>query len=184
METDRSMEELKEPSVGDVVFKATEAGLDVTATVSKITDEGFFATLAVIKESETVWESEEVSDPFDTFAFGVWFDGAGLPVLWGDIDGDGKFELIAPLPKGDLSPQLFRVYRWTGDDLLYLKKRCLIKSSSGNYVWSSRGGEFEEGSWVETFENGKAEIVTLKDDDIKHISSAYEGFEDGIKLVK
>ena len=92
-------------------------------------------------------------------------------------------ELIAPLPKGDLSPQLFRIYRWTGDDLLYLKKRCLIQSSSGNYVWSSRGGEFEEGSWVETFEDGKAEIVTLKDDDIKHHSSAYEGFEDGIKLV-
>ncbi|HIB67215.1 MAG TPA: hypothetical protein EYO33_19435 [Phycisphaerales bacterium] len=177
------MKELKEPSVGEVVFQASEAGLELTATVSKRTDEGFFATLAVSQESGKVWESEDVNDPFDTFAFGVWFDGAGLPVLWRDIDGDGKIELIAPLPKGDLSPQLFRIYRWTGDDLLYLKKRCLIQSSSGNYVWSSRGGEFEEGSWVETFEDGKAEIVTLKDDDIKHHSSAYEGFEDGIKLV-
>lgn len=174
----------QDPKIGDTVFIATQDGLTARAAVNKITDEGYYAILSVEDESGAIWESEEAGDPFDTFAFGVWFDGSGLPVLWLDIDGDGKLELLAPLPKGDLSPPLFRIYRWTGDSLLYLKKRALTKSSSGNFVWSSISGDFVEGSWVDSFNKGKAEIVTLKNDDVSQSESAFKSFQDGISLVK
>ena len=149
--------------IGDVVFQGEFEELSLIARVSQVENDEFWATLE-LKGSPAAegWQADSVNDNFDVFAFGIWMDGPGLPVWWGDLDLDGKPELLAPLPKGDLSPTVFRIFRWTGEDLLFLKKRVLIEDAKGHFQWTPPGDEAEEATWVETFVQGRAEVFSSK----------------------
>ena len=77
--------------VGDVVYTAQHEKITVTATVSKVEEGEYWAELQLAgSRSAEEWHANAVTDNFDAFAFGVWMDGPGLPVFWGDIDADGK----------------------------------------------------------------------------------------------
>lgn len=168
--------------VGDTVFSDETGDISVTARVSKVEDDEYWAELELKgSRSAEAWQASTVTDNFDAFAFGVWMDGPGLPVYWGDIDGDGKPELLAPLPKGDLSPPIFRIFRWTGEDLLFLKKRALVSVGSGKFEWSTPGDDSVETDWVENFEDGKAEVLSLKDGYLKRELVAFKPLKDGIQ---
>jgi len=102
-------------------------------------------------------------------------------VFWGDIDADGKPELLAPLPKGDLSPPLFRIFRWTGEDLLFLKKRALLAVGDGKFEWATLGEESVEADWIESFPNGKAEVLSLREGHLKRELIDFQPGKDGIQ---
>jgi hypothetical protein len=178
------MSDLDEAKVGDIVFKAESGGFTVTAIVAKVDDEGFFTALKVDGESGESWLSDPTTDPFETFAFGVWLDGSGLPVWWGDMDGDGKPELMAPVPKGDLSPTLFRVFRWTGDNLLFLRKRALLGGDDGTFHWAQVEDDMTDGVWVDSFVDGQAEVVSMHGDEVERLTCKVECSSDGFVVNK
>jgi hypothetical protein len=174
-------------SVGDLVFSAQDGEISVTARVSKTDDDDdeYWAEIELKgSPSAEAWRATTVTDNFDVFAFGVWMDGPGLPVYWGDIDGDGKPELLAPLPKGDLSPPIFRIFRWTGDDLLFLKKRALVSAGDGKFEWMALDDDsVEETDWVENFQGSQAEVLSLKDGYLKRELISFKPLKDGIQQV-
>lgn len=170
--------------IGDVVFQGEFEKLSLVTRVSKVESDEFWATLE-IKGAPAAenWRAETVNDNFDVFAFGIWMDGPGLPVWWGDLDLDGKPELLAPLPKGDLSPTVFRIFRWTGEDLLFLKKRVLLEDTEGHFQWTQPGDEAEEATWVETFVQGRAEVLSSKGGELSRELLDLEPSKTGFKRV-
>lgn len=179
------MSEKQSIKVGDVVFRETFESLEMKAIVSRMEDDEYWVDLELSGSEEAEeWEPEEATESSEIYAFGCWFDGPGLPVYWGDIDGDGKPELLAPVPKADLSPPLFRIFRWTGEELLFLRKRALIQDSEGEFVWSELDLDRSEQVWIERFEAGKAEIVTLREDAVKRDMFPVEPVKDGFKVSK
>lgn len=150
------------PKVGEKVFESQYKEWTLTANITRTNDEGFFARVSLMNGKEVKWQSEQADDNYETFAFGVWYDGPGLPVYWGDVDDDGKPEMLAPVPKGDLYPAFFRVFRWTGDEMLYLNKRALMRQPDGRFAWTLPGEETDEGEWIDSFApDGQAQVVKL-----------------------
>lgn len=178
------MSDLESVKVGDTVFSAEAGGISVAVTVAKVEDDEYWAELSLSgSHFAEEWAPNTVTDNFDVFAFGVWMDGPGLPVWWGDIDGDGKPELLAPLPKGDLSPPTFRIFRWTGEDLLFLKKRALISVGDGRFEWTQLGEDEVEADWIESFSDGQAEVLSLRGGYLKREFISFEPTKDGIQKV-
>ena len=179
------MADLDAVKVGDVVYTAQHEGITVTATVSRVEEGEYWAELQLKgSRSAEEWQANAVTDNFDAFAFGVWMDGPGLPVYWGDIDADGKPELLAPPPKGDLSPPLFRIFRWTGEDLLFLKKRALLAVGDGKFEWATLGEESVEADWIESFPDGKAEVLSLREGHLKRELIDFQPGKDGIRKAE
>lgn len=176
---------LSEPiKVGDTVFSAEDSGISVTARVTRVEEDEYWAELCLSGSgSAEEWTPNTVTDNFDVFAFGVWMDGPGLPVWWGDIDGDGKPELLAPLPKGDLSPPTFRILRWTGEDLLFLRKRALVSVGDGKFEWTQLGEDEVQEDWVESFSEGKAEVLSLGGGYLKRELISFVPTQNGIQRV-
>lgn len=178
------MQELVEPKVGDVVFTSESGGVVAEAVVSRHTDEGYFAKVVVKKGGEMLWESGYASDPGESFAFGAFFDGVSLPAMWQDIDNDGKPELLAPMGKGDISPTIFRIFRWTGEELHFVKRRCLIKHSDAEYRWMSFDDTPLECVWVDFLDrDGKADIVGVDDSGVKRESFMLKPTAEGFQVA-
>ena len=179
------MEDLQRPKIGDSVFTGQFEDIAVSATVNKLVGDEYWAEIRLSgTPAAAEWQADSVNDNFDVFAFGVWFDGPGLPVWWGDIDSDGKPELLAPLPKGDVSPPIFRIFRWTGDDLLFLKKRTLVESGEGRFEWSRPDAEMVDGAWVDGFSEGKVEVVSLREGKVDRRTVDFKPTKEGIELAK
>ena len=108
-----------------------------------------------------LWKSPEVHDATDPLAFGSWDFGVSLPELAGDIDQDGKVELLAPAPQSDVSPTFHRVFRWTAEGFKPVLSRALAgKGQKGaRFGWTTDPkpsdfwvlhwlGSSAEGGWV------------------------------------
>lgn len=153
------------------------------AIVRESSEHGYFASLTVRENNDSKWHSEECRDPSETFAFGSWFDGSGLPVFWGDIDQDGKPELLAPLPKADLSPTVYRIFRWTGEELLFLKKRCLVGVDDNRFHWTAPEVTPDECTWIDHFyQNRNVEVVKLTSSDVSRGNVTVEPTKDGFRI--
>lgn len=174
--------EAQQVKVGDSVFASNWEGLELTATVVKVEDEEFWVEVSLAgTHAAKEWEAGEVSSNFDTFAFGAWNEGPGLPIWWGDLDGDGKPELLAPCPKGDLSPPLFRIFRWTGDDLLFLQKRMLVSDDAEEFVWAKLDDDEASSIWIESFSGDRAEVLTLGASELRRDFITVEPTLDGFR---
>lgn len=103
-----------------------------------LSEEMFWGRLRVSDASgKTLWEAPKASEIDQPFAFGMWpFGAAGLEWM-GDIDGDGKVELLSPRPISDLRPPTYRRYRWTGKAFASLGSKMLLESpvGSGKFLW-------------------------------------------------
>lgn len=76
---------------------------------------GVFHQVVVTGPSEKVlWKSPEILNAEDPLAFGEWHFGTALPQLAGDLDADGRVEMLAPTAQSDVSPATFRIFRWNG----------------------------------------------------------------------
>lgn len=152
--------EPQQPKVGDKPFSAVWK--DVECRVEVIQAEGFetLARLDVLVDGTLQWSSPKSTNPQDDWAFGDWSDGSGMPCLFDDIDGDGRPEVVAMVPKADLSPTVFRVFRWNGHELSLLRKGSLIRNDRETFVWTEQAPEeITQVAWIDYFEGGQAEIV-------------------------
>lgn len=154
------------PKVGDIVFDQPWQESALKAVITKVDDEGFWTELRFQAGEATVWTSPAVEHNLLPFAFGAWFDGVGLPEWFGDVDNDDSPELLAPIPKADIAPTVFRVFRWNGTELALLGISTLIQQEPGQFRWAAPT-EFEgDLTWVDGFENGNARISSYQDEQL------------------
>lgn len=141
--------------VGEVVFEGESDGVKVRATVTEVVEMGGVVTVEIGD-----WSSTPSEDPEDPNGFGLWFEGEGVPQWFGDLDGDGHPELIAPVPQADIGPTTFRVFRWTGSALEFLRKGAVFRDVSGKFVWVEEPMFFEDVAWVESL-GQEAEVCSF-----------------------
>lgn len=173
------------PTVGDIVFSATSAGLEMRARVSRVDQDEYWVELELQGSPEAAaWTPPKATDNFETFAFGAWLDGSGLPVWFGDMDGDGKPELLAPIPKGDLSPTVYRIFRWTGEELLFLRKRALLWVRETEFEWAHLPDPDQDVAWIEGIDGTRADVFELRGSQANRATVEIEPWADGFRVIK
>ncbi len=88
--------------------------------------------------------------PSEPLVFGGDFDRGEVEVL-GDLDGDGRVELLGTYQKSDVRPTRFRLLRWTGRAFTHVRSGALVPAGQrpGTWVWRERAGEAP--TWIERF---------------------------------
>jgi hypothetical protein len=99
-----------------------------------------------------IWAGPKAMDTENPLVFGVWDWGVSLPQALGDIDGDGRVELVAEAPRSDVSPASFRVFSWTGSEFKPVRTLPLLETPAGSgfYPWAQ--SERYMGCWIDKFE--------------------------------
>jgi hypothetical protein len=148
------------PKVGDIAFRQAWGDTECRAVVTEADNFETFARVDVLVDGELVWSSPRVELNDDDWAFGNWSDGSGVPCLFDDVDGDGRPEMLALVPKADLSPTVFRVFAWNGRELILSRKASLLRDKRGRFVWTQADPEeIAQVVWVDYFQDGQAEVV-------------------------
>lgn len=98
---------------------------------------------------KTIWSSPVTKDPTLQFAFGNWNMGESMPQIAGDIDGDGAVELVVPAARSDVSPPLFRIFRWEKQSFIFKFSKALAGpgKEGGKVSWTATPGKSD--FWVE-----------------------------------
>lgn len=151
----------------------------------------FYQLLVKDAAGALLWKSPEVLDESHPLAFGEWHFGISLPQLAGDVDGDGKVELIAPAPQSDVSPAVFRVFQWNGKGFAPKHSRSLAGKGRRGAVfrWTDNPalsdwwvqqwmGASPEGGWV-------VELASLPGGSEVRVATAALGAKgDGFELIR
>lgn len=156
------MEKLQVPKVGDLVFEGRWRDTICQARLIEVDEMESYAQLSLIDDGTIVWSSPKVDRNDHELAFGTWYEGNGLPLSFDDIDGDGFPELLAPVPKADLTPTEFRVFRWDGHQLQLVRKAALVRSDedSDGFSWTEVDPEeFGPLVWIDDLEGAIAHVV-------------------------
>lgn len=165
----------------------------IDAKVYQAGEEGMFCCLIVTdSRGRVIWKSHEKADPADPFFFGGLIYGDSLPQIAGDINGDGKAELIAPAPVSDVRPVTFRVFSWDGKAFhpLFSKTLPAQSGSRDSYRWTAPGQM--TGRWIHAFDRltgkGRAEVEIWECRDgsskVPKGTAAVEAEAGGFKIVK
>ncbi len=116
-------------------------------------DEGDFYQIRVLDDDgqALLWEGPKSTSLDNPLVFGDWHFGSSLPEIAADIDGDGKVELISPLPASDVSPTWYQILRWSGGRFVVGRRGALLESQkgSGDFPWSN--SETWKGTWISAF---------------------------------
>lgn len=134
------------PKAGEV-YESVSCDLNGDGKVEKIElsayginaeSEMFWGRLRVKDSSgKVIWEAPKASKNEQPFSFGMFPYGVSGLEWVGDIDGDGKIELISPAPVSDVRPPTYRRYRWTGTAFQALGDKMLLENpaGSGTFLW-------------------------------------------------
>lgn len=101
-------------------------------------EESFWGRLEVVSsDGKVLWRAPQAQKTHQPWAFGMWAYGVSGIEWVGDLDGDGKIELLSPAPISDVRPPTFRRYRWNGTSLEALSPKMLLEvpSGSGRFAW-------------------------------------------------
>ncbi|HNV70977.1 MAG TPA: hypothetical protein PKO06_14845, partial [Candidatus Ozemobacteraceae bacterium] len=101
-------------------------------------------------EWEAVWTDEKNENPFYIGHAGV----ESLQVVQ-DIDVDGKVEILSACAQSDVSPTLFRLFRWDGSKFDLVKKALITadKEDPTEFVWTdSKGDNSQVKCWILYFD--------------------------------
>jgi hypothetical protein len=152
--------ELDFPKVGDVAFEQAWNGIVCQALLVEAEEWESYAQIRITQEGTLRWSSPRVETNDVDMAFGTWADGNGLPTHFEDLDCDGNPEMLAMTPKADMSPTIYRVFRWNGDKLSLVRRASLVRQENGDFHWTEVDPE-DEGqlAWIDYFMDGKAQVV-------------------------
>lgn len=141
----------------------------ITLEPYKKIDAGEYQRLVVKKtvagKETVVWRSPEYDTSFESkknqdYRFFIGDPGIEDVEAVGDIDGDGKIELVSPEGQSDVSPTTFRVYRWTGKAFKHVLTKSLFADdpeNPKNFEWGKYRNLTEKChmAWISGF--GKVE---------------------------
>lgn len=160
------------PKVGDV-YQAVSCDLNRDGKAEKLelvayninTEAEMFWGRLRVKDAagKVLWEAPQATETEQPFAFGMWPYGVSGLEWVGDIDGDGKVELISPAPVSDVRPQTYRRFRWTGRGFEALSPKMLLETpaGSGKFLWRDPiewDGQ-QPISWVSQLSGGPGKCV-------------------------
>lgn len=152
--------ELELPKVGDLVFSQSWRDLTCQAVLVEVEELESYAQVSILKDGVTLWASPRVATNDLELSFGTWADGNGLPILFDDIDSDGQVELIAMVPKADMTPTRYRLFRWDGQRPVLLRTASLVRDENAAFRWTEVDPEDESPMiWIDYFESGLAYLV-------------------------
>ena len=149
------------PARADLAFKAqvdlNRDGVLETVTLKPFTQEGIRLDQLVVldRKGRVLWAGPRHSavpqGPSEPMVFGGEFD-LGEVDLVGDVDGDGKVEVLGTYQQSDVRPPRFRLLRWTGDRFVHVRSGCLVPANQrpGTFVWKEH--DYEASSWVQHFQ--------------------------------
>jgi hypothetical protein len=134
-----------------------DGSLETVALVAyRVEEASYFGQLMVNRaDGQVLWAGPKPADPGDPLAFGAWDWGvAGLEVV-GDLDRDGRIEVLGALPQSDVRPATFRVLRWNGSAFRKAFSRCLVESpaNSGRYQWTRPSDQYQGLRWIGSFQS-------------------------------
>jgi len=105
----------------------------------------YYYYLTLIDDNgKILYNSKKTTNMEDKFSFGEYDCGESIPLIALDLDGDNIDEILASTPKGDVSPDFFKVFKWDGKKLnfwfekaLYLKNNKLFWKNKflDNEIW-------------------------------------------------
>ncbi len=143
----------------------------------EVGESSYLGQLVVTRSNGSVlWKGPRPTDPADPMIFGAWDWGiAGLEVV-GDLDGDGRIEILGALPQSDVRPATFRVLRWNGKAFQKVFARCLLEDprNSGRYRWSAPTDDYQGFRWIGSFES------TARDG--SSVARIYDTIGSGVRL--
>jgi hypothetical protein len=86
---------------------------------------------------KVIWQAPKATKNEQPFSFGMFPYGVCDLEWLGDLDGDGKAELLSPAPVSDVRPPTYRRYRWTGKVFEALSPKMLLETpaGSGKFLW-------------------------------------------------
>lgn len=121
----------------------------------EVQQSGWYSRLTVWNsQGQKIWQSMPAK--VGVWAFGGWDWGISDLQWVGDIDGDGAVEAISPSPVSDVSPDQFRVYRWSGKAFHHVRTATLLPSSPGEFGWFQKS---ESSTWIGAFKKGKIGVI-------------------------
>lgn len=111
--------------------------------------------LVVLDDDGTeLWTSPKTKDPGNPLAFGQWDYGECMPEVVGDVDGDGKVELMATGPQSDVSVRPVKMLRWTEGAFRLVKQSSLPETAptgSDIYGWGDPSRDPNGRRWISRF---------------------------------
>lgn len=102
--------------------------------------EGDWMAYLVVRDANggELWRSPLARTMFDARGYPIGNAGVCKLEVAGDIDGDGKGEVVVQEPQSDVRPPRFRVLRWNGRGLEVVRSLRLVEQSRGVFVWTDR----------------------------------------------
>lgn len=160
-------EDLQLPGLGETVFEQSWKGYSARAQVTKLDEDEYWVCVEISSGGQPLWSSPALEDNHHPFAFGAWFDGIGLPEWFSDVDGDGQPELLAPVLKADLSPTIFRLFRWDGNQLRHIRNASLLWDGGESLRWAPPGGLEVGMGWLDYFDKGVGHLTMFDGNQVR-----------------
>lgn len=167
----------KTPVVGEV-FQEFKADINRDGHKERVIlmpfvakDEGTFMRLMVYNHrDELIWQTPNLTDPTNKRTFGAYDWGICDIQALCDIDKDGYMDLIGTMPRSDVRPAYFRVWKWDGDKFVYQFTSYLVEKGKGSeiFAWSKKDWDgISDIRWVDGLDNTedgnlKANIVSYE----------------------
>lgn len=163
----------------------------IAVRVYGVSEWEWFAQVIVFDSSgKIIWKGPANKNRNNPLVFGSFDYGSALPEVVGDMDGDGRIEMIATTPVSDVRPQPFRLFRWDGTKFVYIFMKTLMEkpAGSGVFVWSKPGPP--DGCWitdlkgVKGYKNFIASIFEFNKEKTRGGSAEVSSSSAGFKVVK
>lgn len=152
-------------SPGELLFSQVCGEFSVSARAASGDEYGVWAEVEISQADQICWSSPKTHQPEDALAFGVWFDGPALPQWFGQ-DVEARLVLLAPRPKSDISPPVFRYLLFETGTLECLAEGAYLAEEQSMVFSFVPGSDLESLDkavrWIERVEGDKVTVTVLE----------------------
>lgn len=131
---------------------------------ARIADGDWVARLVVTgADGRQIWASPLIRSLYNPQGYTIGNAGITNLDVAGDIDGDGRGEVVVEEPQSDVRPVRFRVLRWNGKGLMRVRSQSLMQQGAEGFMWTDRRDA--NAPWIHKFTAviapGRCRVETL-----------------------